>query len=305
MHCPNCNTTFVEKRGRRNNKQRWECQERDCGIWFTSELETEELIQNNFKAPNILIFDIENSYLPVAGVWKPGKTHINKNQILQDWYLLSWSAKWLYDDEIFSDVVTSRESINQNDKRITKSLWDLLNKADIVISYNGNMHDIPKSNTRFLIHDLPEPSYYRSIDVYQTISRRFSFSSNSMDYVNYTLGLDRKKEHEGLSLWTKCMNGDKNSLLEMELYNRQDIVSLESMYLRMRNWINNHPNIGMWHDEEGSVCKYCGSHNLEWSNNEQPINSGIYKSFRCSDCTGIGRSKINLMSKEMRKRLVY
>ena len=304
MVCPDCGSEFIEKRGTRNNKQRFECQERDCRKWFSIELDTEELIENNFKAPSVLIFDIETSLIEFVG-WGIHKQHINKGQITRDWNMISWSAKYLYDDEVYSDVLTSRESIAGKDKRIVKSLWQMIDSADILITYNGNSFDIPRSQTRFLVNDLPPTSYFRSIDVYSTVSNKFSFTSNSLDYVNYTLGLDRKKQNEGLQLWKDCQKGNPQSLRDMEIYNRQDIIALESMYMRLRPWINNHPNIGMWHDEEGSVCKYCGSHNLDWSTNGDPINSGIYKSFRCQDCTGIGRSKVNLMTKEMRKRLVY
>ncbi len=299
MNCPRCNCSEFQSRGRGSSdgSKRYQCKE--CGKWITAY--SNGVVQK--EAPKILLFDIENSYLKLAS-WGIHKQHINKGQILQDWHLLSWSAMWLYDDVVFSDVLTSKEAVNQNDKRITQSLWELFDDADILIGYNSNQHDIPKSQTRFLIHQLPEPRYFQSIDVYTTIANRFSMTSNSMDYVNYTLGLDRKREHEGLNLWTRCMAGEKLALDEMELYNRQDIVSLHSMYMRIRPWIRNHPNIGLYHNEEGCVCKYCGSQDLSWSENSSPINSGIYKSFRCNNCTGIGRSRVNLMTKEMRKRLV-
>jgi hypothetical protein len=48
--------------------------------------------------------------------------------------LLTWSAKWLFQDEIMNDKLTSEEAINEDDERITKTLWTLLDEADIVVS---------------------------------------------------------------------------------------------------------------------------------------------------------------------------
>lgn len=255
------------------------------------------------KAPKILIFDIENSFVEVAS-WGINKQYLNKTQILNDWFILSWSAKWLYDDNVMSDVLTSKEALKKNDFRIVKSLWNLLNECDIAITYNGNFHDIPKSNTRFLIHGLPPPSPYKSIDVYQAISRNFSFTNKSMDFVNYELGLERKKETEGMSLWIKCVNGDEESLKIMEDYNKNDSVVLEEQYLRIRPWIKNHPNIGLYHDCSEPLCGFCGSKDLKYTGKLSSTPSGLYKIFRCSCCDGIGRTKENILSKNKRKSLL-
>lgn len=255
------------------------------------------------KAPKILIFDIENSYIKTA-LWHINKNYVNKTQILEDWYILSWSAKWLYDDEVMSDVLTPKESIKKNDFRIVKSLWELLNEADFVISYNGNFHDIPKSNTRFLVHGLPPPAPYKSIDIYQTISRVFSFTNKSMDFVNCELGLDRKKENSGMELWTLAMAGNQEALKEMEEYNKVDVTILEEQYLRVRPWIKNHPHIGLYHDSTETMCGYCGSKDLIYTEKMSSTPSGLYKIFRCSCCDGIGRAKINELTKSKRKSLL-
>ena len=42
-----------------------------------------------------------------------------------DWYVLSWSAKWLYDDKVMSDVVTPSEA---KDRIIAKTKKKMANK---------------------------------------------------------------------------------------------------------------------------------------------------------------------------------
>jgi len=252
------------------------------------------------KSPKILIFDIETSFIQAA-VWSLGKQYVNKRQILKDWFCFSYSAKWLYDDAVMSGVLTPEEAKNGNDKRIMEELWNLLSECSIAITYNGNFFDIPKVNTRFIINGFAPPHPYKSIDVYQTISRVFAFSSKSMDFVSYKLELERKLENSGMELWMACSEGKPEALLEMVTYNKQDVVCLETDYLRIRPWIKNHPNIGVWHDSKERVCGFCGSDNLRLTDKTYPTPAGIYKTFRCNDCDGIGRSKENELSKEKRK----
>ena len=259
-----------------------------------------ENIKNN---PKILIFDIETSYIEIAS-WGINKQYINKNQILNDWFIISYAAKWLYDENIYSSVLTSKEAIKKDDKRILKELWELLNKCDIAITYNGNNFDIPKVNTRFIINEIYPPSNYKSIDVFQTISRNFAFTSRAMDYVNLTLDLERKKETGGLDLWKRCIAGDGHSLNDMLDYNEQDVIALQETYLAVRPWIKNHPNIGLWHDSKESVCGYCGSTDFEYISNLYSTPAGLFKSFRCNNCHAIGRTQEQCLSKEKRKGLM-
>lgn len=253
-----------------------------------------------FEAPRILIFDIENSYIEIAS-WGINKQYINKTQILHDWFMLSYSAKILYDSEIISGALTPIEAKNKDDKRIVGELRDLLNSCDIAITYNGNFYDIPKINTRMIVNGFFPPSFYKSIDVYQTISKNFSFSSKGMDFVNYRLELERKKENEGMSLWIDCVNGKEEALKKMEEYNRQDVVALQETYIKIRPWIKGHPNIGLWHNSEDPICGFCGSINLEYIDKLYSTPTGLYKSFRCKICGGLGRTKENTISKNKRK----
>ena len=107
------------------------------------------------KLPKILFLDIETTPIAVW-VWSIGKQYVYPQNIIKDnnnkaidWYVLSWSAKWLYDDKILSDVLTPKEAKERNDKRIIKSVWKLLNEADIasqiIIQENGfgRIHWLP------------------------------------------------------------------------------------------------------------------------------------------------------------------
>lgn len=298
MNCIQCNSNHYQRRGIRNGKQRYECQ--SCGCWYVGEIEDDYTFK---KAPKILIFDIETSYMEVIA-WRLGKQVIDKSKVKRDWHLISWAAKWLHDSEVYSDILTPEEAISGNDKRVVKSLWNMIDECDFLVSYNGNSFDIPKSNTRFIINGLNPPSSYKSIDVYQTVSRKFDFSSKSLDFVNMSLGLTRKKENSGLDLWKNCIAGNQESLNEMLAYNIGDVVSLEEDFLKFRPWINNYPQISLWKETNDLSCGFCGSENITQLSKKFSTPTGLYHSYRCKECGGLGRANANLIDKDKRKNIL-
>lgn len=101
--------------------------------------------------PKILIFDIETA--PLLGyVWRLFKQNVAISQLENsaNYFLLTWSAKWLFQDEIMNDRLTSEEAINEDDERITKSLWTLLDEADIVVAHYACV----QKDTPILMQDL-------------------------------------------------------------------------------------------------------------------------------------------------------
>ena len=47
------------------------------------------------KFPKILLFDVETAPMR-AYVWGRWKQNISLNETISEWYMLCWSAKWLY-----------------------------------------------------------------------------------------------------------------------------------------------------------------------------------------------------------------
>jgi transposase-like protein len=280
MICPNCNSTHVSHRGIRRNKQRYQCQQ--CYKYFNGEVLYKE-IKENF--PAVLLMDIET--LPaVVYVWDTNiyNVSINKEQIIKDWAILCWSAKWLEDDRMISACLTPNEIETRNDKRICEAMWQLFDDADVIIAQNGKKFDIPKFNTRWWKHQLPQPSSYRIIDTLEAARKVFSMTWNSLDYLGEYLGLGRKLRTE-FKLWRECDDGDKKALERMQEYNQTDVILLEDIYLKMRGWIPNHPKFTMYEKVIG-VCPVCFSPNIKNIGFYQaPVKQ--YKEFRCEHCHAI------------------
>ena len=93
------------------------------------------------KIPKILIFDLETAPMS-AYVWGRWNQNINLEATISEWFMLCWSAKWLYSNEVMSRRLTSEEAINEDDSRIVKDLWKLINEADIIVAHNAKQADV-------------------------------------------------------------------------------------------------------------------------------------------------------------------
>lgn len=250
-----------------------------------------EMVNKKVNLPKILIFDIETAPMQ-AFVWKRYKENISLEQTISESFMLCWSAKWLYSEDVMGDCITSQEAVKEDDKRVVKSLYDLINQADIIVAYNGRNFDIPYMNQRFLVYGFPPYVPTHIVDPYETAKQVFRFSSNKMDNIATQLGLQNKIKTD-FDLWKGCITGNSNSLKEMLKYNKQDVVVLEEIYCQMLPWMKNHPNISNYLDNK-HTCTKCGSDNLIKLNRYFYTPSGKYELYRCKSCGAIFRGKKNL-----------
>ncbi len=250
----------------------------------------------------ILSLDIETAPIKAVlwGMWQELRSI---DSIREDWFILSYSAKWLGDKDVLYDSLVEYPDFykkdSQNDRKLLLSLRDLLDEADIVIAHNGKKFDIPKINARFLKHGILPPSPYRMIDTLKVARSQFALTSNKLDYIARYLGLGKKIDTGGMDLWLGCLAGDPESWRLMVEYNIQDVILLEKVYLKLRPWIVNHPNLSLYDPSEQTTCPKCNSTNLQWRGYAYTT-LGAYKRFQCISCGGWGRSKINTLTSAQR-----
>lgn len=249
----------------------------------------------------ILLFDIETSPLNVLawGIWEQ---NINIEAILQDWHIMSWSAKWLFDENEMFDVLTPKEAKEHNDKRICDSIWKLLDQADITVAHNGDKFDHKKLNTRFLYHGFKPLSHYKSIDTLIVAKNNFSFTSNRLDYITSFLGIPTKTKTD-FDLWKRAYFGEEKALKELAEYNKNDTFVLEELFVKLRPFIKNFPNLNLYNDDNTSVCRNCGSDDISWGGYYY-TNVSRYKGWRCNNCGAIGRSRFSDLKKEKNKSVL-
>lgn len=263
-----------------------------CGFKWSTDITNVDTNQQSKQEiqHKVLILDIETSPIK-AFVWKLWKENVGLPQIISDWIMLTWACKWLGSDIILSDRLTSDEVKREDDKRIVKKLWSLLDEADIVIAHNGNSFDLPRIQTRFILHGLIPPSPYKQIDTKIVAKNQFGFTSNKLQHLANKLGIEGKYDTD-FELWVKCLDGDEESLEYMEFYNKHDVEILEKVYLRLRPYIKGHPNIDIYYDDVLPHCPICGSHNVIFELDKKYYTQSLqYQTYRCQDCGGISRAK--------------
>jgi hypothetical protein len=259
--------------------------------------------RDRVRLPKILIFDIETSPLK-AYVWQTQvwNSNVSEGQVLSEWFMLCWSAKWLFDDKIMSDRLTGREARNEDDNRIVKNLWNLLNEADIVVAHNGDRFDVPNMNTRFIVNHLPPTRPYQTIDTVSIARRQFGFTHNNLNALARVFGFKVKLE-TNFELWKRCVDGEDSALQRMEQYNRHDVALLEEIYMKIRPWIHSHPNIGLYTESTEPVCSNCGSNVLKKTDKFYFTMTGKYELYTC-ECGAYIRVRTSALSKEKRKNLL-
>lgn len=254
------------------------------------------------RQAKILILDIENSTIK-GRFWRTGKQYISHDQIIDDWYILGYSAKWLFSTEIMSDFVTAKESVKRDDKRVLDSLYKLLNEADIIIGHNIRKHDLPMIKTRLFLHGFKPPLPYLTIDTLVIAWKEFAFSSAKLDYLGKMI-VRKEKLHTDYDLWIKCENGDQESLDYMEEYCRMDTELEENVYVEMRPWMSSHPNLPLIMNAQEPACPTCGSFELKEEEDYYYTPQNKYKAMRCLSCGAVSHKKKSEIDTTQRKVLL-
>jgi hypothetical protein len=230
----------------------------------------------------ILLLDIETAPI-IAAVWQPYEA--NAVYIIRDTYILSFAAKWLGERSVKTHILPDYPRYKANrhdDKPLIRELWQYLDSADIVICHNGDRFDVPKVRARMMVHDLPPPSHFRTIDTLK-IARTCKFDSAKLDNLGRYLGEGRKIPNTGGTLWKEvCEDGDPKAWETMRRYNAQDVRLLERIYNRLKPWATSHPNLNLYHDDP-LACPTCQSHRIK-AKGYVYLKSTVKRRYFCLSC---------------------
>ena len=84
----------------------------------------------------------------------------------------------------------------------------------------------------------------------------------------------------------------------MEKYNKQDVVLLEKLYVKLLPWITAHPNVGAF-QEDKAVCPHCGG--IDYQKRGLATAALMqYQRYRCNDCGTWFRSTTSVTEKSER-----
>jgi len=254
------------------------------------------------KGPKCLVLDIET--LPiVAEVWDIWDQNIGLNQIVEDWTVGAWAAKWLHAPASEMMYMDQRNIENiRDDKALLRIIWELLDAADIVITQNGKKFDIKKLNTRFILNGMLPPSSFRQIDTLVIAKKIGAFTSNKLEYLTDKICTKYKKlkhtKYPGHLLWRECRKGNRDAWEHMERYNKHDVLSTEELYTKLQAW-DQSINFKVYGDFKQRVCN-CGSTKVE-KKGFAYTSTGKYQRYICLECGANTAGKANLLTTKRKK----
>lgn len=230
----------------------------------------------------ILMLDIETAPMEVY-TFQLRDVTIGIDQIIHDSYMLCWAAKWLGKKEVMNDNLYVHAK--DGEFTIAKSIWKLLDEADIVVAHNAKRFDVKWLNAVFLKYNMPPPSSFKIIDTLTESRKAFYQVSHRLNFLTQKYKIGEKRKHEGFKLWPKCMKGDKKAWTSMIKYNKKDVVILEKLYLLMRPYMVTHPDLGLYSTKKGDImiCGVCGCIDFKKGSFEYG-KSWVYQRFICKNC---------------------
>lgn len=225
--------------------------------------------------PRILFWDLELSPMSVYS-WSLWPNSIGTHMIQETQRVICWGARW-YDKK---SVMVGDE--REGRKEMLERLWELLNEADFVVSWNGQSFDTKHINREFIENGMTPPSPYREIDLMRVVKKNMKFASNKLDHVAQQLGLGQKVA-TSFDLWKGCMAGDEASWRKMLRYQRQDVNLLVLLFDKLKPWIKfPHPVT-----DELNACRNCGNTQLQNRGLARTLN-GTYQRYQCVGEKGCG-----------------
>lgn len=208
----------------------------------------------------MVFYDIEVSYI-LGAAWELYDTNIVK--VLRDPYIMSVAWQWLGEDEIHVKTLRDFEGYETNrhsDKQLAQFIRDeIFDKTEIIIAHNGNAFDQKWCYGRFAVHNIPPPSPSQYIDTMLICKKNFKLPSYSLNNIAKYFGIEEKLSTGGIDLWVDCIENNYSDAWDrMKRYNRQDVNVLREVYLHIRPFITNHPNLNTV-DGTTKNCPNCSS----------------------------------------------
>lgn len=230
----------------------------------------------------VLILDIENSP-PVAEFWgDPWNPSIQMQFVREPGRILCVGWKWLGERVVH---MAGGPGVRQED--MLREVWNVLDEADVVVTYNGDRHDLPHLNTEFFVARMGQPSPYKSVDLYKTVKRKFKFLWGKLAWVVKMMGLGEKLKHEGHEMWQAVMQDDPKAWAKMIRYCKNDVRITEQLHDELLGWIEIYPNRHLYisaseRSRDGNpTCPRCGKSTTKQGTRK--AQTRIYQQYLCED----------------------
>lgn len=223
-----------------------------------------------------LVLDIETAP-NVSHTWGLWQQNVGLPQLLASGYVLCWAAKWVGEPKMHWG-------------RTPKPIYNLVDKADVVVGFNHIRFDMKHLNGWWLREGLTPPSPYHNIDLCNVSKQRFNMPSNKLAYLAQELLEGQKASTGGHQTWIGCMANKPDAWAKMRAYNEHDVHLTEALYERLKPWIKL-PSPYLYGDvADPQSCPGCGSTAIR-SRGKAYTQLTAYQRLYCPDCGRWARGK--------------
>lgn len=238
----------------------------------------------------ILIYDIECSDLTVNHSQydlKVDRTYLSHKDISRDWTI--YSVAWKYLGEQTKCLSVSSKDVF-NDEHVVREFHKVLENSDILVGHNSDAFDLKKLYARFIYYGLPDLPPKQTVDTIKLARKKAKFTSNSLAYLCQFFNLPVQKTES--PNWRKIKEGCAEELSYMRHYNRLDVEATEQLYLRLRAYAPNHPNLAVYDKPKDiagmplKTCGNCGSHDIEVCGKKYMKTKSV-DVWRCNECKSV------------------
>lgn len=239
---------------------------------------------DKIKKPKILSFDLEVS--PAIGWFYPPTYDTGILKVEERQKLMSFAFQWVGEKRITSVALndfSDYEKDPRDDRQLVEALHEQMSRADILLGQNSDNFDIKMANYFFIRNNLEPIPPTKSIDTKKIAKRYFRFANNKLDNLGEELGVGGKTEITHADLWYKCfVERDEKSWALMNKYCENDVRITTEIYLKMRGFMRNHPNLARISGDFDS-CPGCGGYNYR-IRAYRYTNLLKYHQYSCNDC---------------------
>lgn len=156
--------------------------------------------------------------------------------------ILTWCVKIgkkIYHDQL-SEADIKKYRADKRDTRIVGTLVKTMLKCDRVVGHYSSRFDFPFIRTRALICGVKFPPYGMIMqdDTWRIARNKLRLNSNRLETVCRTLFGETQKTHLDYKFWIGGLGGDQKCLKYILEHNKFDVIDLERIYLKLRDYIN-------------------------------------------------------------------
>jgi len=157
--------------------------------------------------------------------------------------MLSYCIKQSWNDKILYGVINKGDvkkyDDDKTDYRIIRKLIDDLLSLDRVCTHYGRRFDLPYIRTRALMMNIDFPQFGSIVndDTWLMARGKLKLNSNRLDTVERALFGESGKTHIDFKYWIAASRGDKKALNYVLDHNKKDVLSLEKVYYRLRDFV--------------------------------------------------------------------